>query len=434
MMAASALASAMLKGDGSAARISARHLASNLLPVDAIKGAASRPSPARMRRRWDTAYKCCDMVLLILGVWLSTTSAWSMAGPAATHGTLLGAGCAVLGLLGLLCAGHDWLPMRSLMLVGLGLTALSTLQLMNQVGRDVQTHCALAEAMTRVKHLEERVARMRHDELITQLFFRMNEMDDMLGLVQQSASAQAEAHSAVWRAAQADKDYLRSKAQALRRHAAAVGESLKAKIAESKANATAGGADTESLSQSLWGVERRLEAVDSVIRYLDQKEAAGDLSYDEYEIILEALLEGSAGHVSPQTTAVLHTEKQGLGAVRAAFERHTAQAYEHVLAAGGEGASASIGAVTKVEARKASARRHFENRFMELFHSHGGTGAPSPFAASLSAALEALPEHCVRDVDAQARLRRLGWALLAAQAAAGYAALTAFVLVAKKDD
>lgn len=38
------------------------------------------------------------------------------------------------------------------------------------------THCALAEAHTRIRHLEGRLEAMRHDELITQLFFRMNEM------------------------------------------------------------------------------------------------------------------------------------------------------------------------------------------------------------------------------------------------------------------
>jgi hypothetical protein len=38
------------------------------------------------------------------------------------------------------------------------------------------------------------------------------------------------------------------------------------------------------LGESLWGVERRVEAVDSVLKYLDQKEASGDLSYEEFEV------------------------------------------------------------------------------------------------------------------------------------------------------
>lgn len=241
-----------------------------------------------------------------------------------------------------------------------------------------------------------------------------------------------------------------------------------------------GGGGRGGLSDQLWGVERRLEAVDSVIRYLDSKDAAGDLSYDEYEvgvwesrqdlpmavqavasarrikmpedssgmraqvahtaastrtwcwcpngqilaphcvqasvtrpapaphprpapspqnrpapapvpsllppslyqIILEALLEGSGSHVSPTTVAILQQEKGVLPAVKAAFERHKAghEGYAAAVAAGapvpgglgGEVApgvrrqtfssSASLAAVTKAQSRKESSRRHFEVR------------------------------------------------------------------------
>ncbi|GLC42717.1 hypothetical protein PLESTB_001131000 [Pleodorina starrii] len=439
MPAASALASAMLKGgDANGLRHAGRAVVSSLLPVDSI-GAAStsaRVSPAKLRRRWELAHRCCDAILLALGLWLAASSLLTMMGPEKWHGALLGCGVMFLGGLGLAAAGRDCLSLRTLMLVGLGFSALSTLELMQQVSRDVETHCALAEATTRIHHLEERISKMRHDELITQ--------DDMLSMVQQSASAQTQAHSAVWRAAQADKDYLRAKIGALRRHAAAVGDALRAKIAEAKANAMAanasdsgrdssGGGGGGDLNQSLWGVERRVEAVDSVIRYLDQKEATNELTYEEYEIILEALLEGSSGHVPEATTAVLKQEKGGLDALKAAFERHASQSYDHVLAAGGDGASASIGAVTRAQARKESSRRHFENRFMDIFHKHGAHHGAA-FSASLSEALHSLPERCVRDLDALGWLRVLGWLLLGAQFAGGYAALTAFVLVAKKDD
>ncbi|EFJ48834.1 hypothetical protein VOLCADRAFT_90497 [Volvox carteri f. nagariensis] len=409
MMAASAFASAMLRGsDAHGARHASRHAASSLLPVDSLGGTTLISGSA-------------------LGLWLAGSSLLTMVGPERWHGALLGLGTVVLGVLGLAASGRECLSLRTLMLMGLGFSALSTLELMQLVSRGVETHCMLAEATTRIRHLEERLAQMRQDELITQ--------DDMLGMVQQSATAHTEAHGAVWRAAQADRDYLRAKTAALRRHAVAVGDALRAKIAESKANAStssAAGNDSE-LAQSLWSVERRVEAVDSVVRYLDQKEANNELTYEEYEIILEALLEGSNGHVPAATTAVLREEKGGLDTIKAAYERHATQSYDHVVAAGGGGASASIGAVTRVQARKESARKHFENRFMDIFHKHGAHHGAA-FSASLNEALQSLPERCVRDVDAYAWLRLLGWLLLAAQFAGGYTALTAFVLVAKKDD
>ncbi|KAG2483190.1 hypothetical protein HYH03_017925 [Edaphochlamys debaryana] len=193
--------------------------------------------------------------------------------------------------------------------------------------------------------------------------------------------------------------------------------------------------DAGNLSDSLWGIERRVQAVDSVIRYLDSKEAAGDLTYEEYEIILEALLEGSSGHVPPTTVTLLQDEKTSLGSVKAAYERHTAQDYGHVMAAGGGGGSAAIGAITNAQARKESSRKHFENRFSQLFERHASARGPGgSFGASLRAVIDTLPEHCVRDVDAAARLHWLGWALLAAQLGGGWAALTAFVHVARKEE
>ncbi len=41
-------------------------------------------------------------------------------------------------------------------------------------GRDVSGHCALAEAHIRIQHLEERVTKLKHDDLVTQLFFRQD--------------------------------------------------------------------------------------------------------------------------------------------------------------------------------------------------------------------------------------------------------------------
>ncbi len=37
-----------------------------------------------------------------------------------------------------------------------------------QVARDVGIHCILAEAAARIEHLEERVTKLKHDEMLTQ--------------------------------------------------------------------------------------------------------------------------------------------------------------------------------------------------------------------------------------------------------------------------
>ncbi|GFH13404.1 uncharacterized protein HaLaN_09282, partial [Haematococcus lacustris] len=49
------------------------------------------------------------------------------------------------------------LPMRTAMLVGLGLAALGTVGLLDQAASDIGTHCVMAEAAVRIAHLEEAV-------------------------------------------------------------------------------------------------------------------------------------------------------------------------------------------------------------------------------------------------------------------------------------
>lgn len=57
-----------------------------------------------------------------------------------------------------------------------------------QVDRGVELHCGLAEALVRVEHLEKRTDAAASADLLTKLFFRMNEMDDLLDMVQRWAS------------------------------------------------------------------------------------------------------------------------------------------------------------------------------------------------------------------------------------------------------
>lgn len=64
-------------------------------------------------------------------------------------------------------------------------------------------------------------------------------------------------------------------------------------------------------------VHRIPAQVDAVARYIDSK-PPGTMSYDEYEIILEALSEGASGHAD---TTRLVAEKGALAALREAYSR-----------------------------------------------------------------------------------------------------------------
>lgn len=53
-----------------------------------------------------------------------------------------------------------------------------------------------------------------------------------------------------------------------------------------------------------------------------------------------------------------------------------------------------------VNTRREQARKDWEKRFLTTFQEHGAGTRPSHFNQSLTEALEDLPGHCLRDLDA----------------------------------
>lgn len=52
-----------------------------------------------------------------------------------------------------------------------------------QVYRDEQIHCALSETFVRVSHLEELVQKLKHDDMMVQMYFRYAGRGSSLELV-----------------------------------------------------------------------------------------------------------------------------------------------------------------------------------------------------------------------------------------------------------
>lgn len=67
------------------------------------------------------------------------------------------------------------------------------------MGRDVEVHCNFAETYVRIAYLEDTVTSMKHDEIIEQIFARMNEMDDIMDMVSEGTM-----HTVEMKAAQSE--------------------------------------------------------------------------------------------------------------------------------------------------------------------------------------------------------------------------------------
>lgn len=61
----------------------------------------------------------------------------------------------------------------------------------------MEVDCAFGEVFVRVFHMEERLQAAKHDELVSSLFVRMGQMDQMLDMVKDGAIADLDARSRV---------------------------------------------------------------------------------------------------------------------------------------------------------------------------------------------------------------------------------------------
>ncbi|KAL6764455.1 hypothetical protein V8C86DRAFT_2476205 [Haematococcus lacustris] len=483
------------------------------------------------RRRhagWDIASMAAYSLLLVSGLLLVAVSK-GLTSTTSAHGQALGWWCALLGVGGWVTAGLPLplsssaltlvtntlnlggqyegpskarplarvaaglaLPMRTAMLVGLGLAALGTVGLLDQAASDIGTHCVMAEAAVRIAHLEEAVTKVKHDELLTQVFFRLNEMDDLIAATAQGTSAHAELRTQTFSMLHQDKDLIRERVGRLHRHAQHLLQDMRNQMAAAKqsvdnatrhastlsATAARAGAAlhipaaqeahekaTRSLQEveeqrrrteeELWLVSKRVEAVESVLQYIDARshDAHAELTFEEYQIVLNALIDGtqpapspSPPHGSPPSSPeeamqaktpalalreALTKDQADIASLQTAFERRGkgGKGYEAIAAN-----DPRLRAVKEAASRREAARKDFEQRFFSVYEEGIGHTQPAIFTTSLSKALDSLPQHCLSDMAAFSRLRWLALGLAAALALAAHTTITALtskVLAAK---
>ncbi|KAJ9516784.1 hypothetical protein QJQ45_027209, partial [Haematococcus lacustris] len=232
--------------------------------------------------------------------------------------------------------------------------------------------------------------------------------------------------------------------------------------------------------EELWLVSKRVEAVESVLQYIDARshDAHAELTFEEYQlslgdvrdavqalggeaspdllpvqIVLNALIDGtqpapspSPPHGSPppspeeamqaKTPALalreaLTKDQADIASLQTAFERRGkgGKGYEAMAAN-----DPRLRAVKEAASRREAARKDFEQRFFSVYEEGIGHTQPAIFTTSLSKALDSLPQHCLSDMAAFSRLRWLALGLAAALALAAHTTITALtskVLAAK---
>ncbi|GAX81744.1 hypothetical protein CEUSTIGMA_g9172.t1 [Chlamydomonas eustigma] len=402
---------------------------------------------------------------------------------------------------------EDKVALRTALLVGLMWALFSASNLRAQVGREVEVDCGLAEASVRVQHLESKLTAMKHDEMLINLFFRLNEMDDMLNMVHEGAVGAAEARHLMESAKMKDKEYIGNRVARLQRHAQNVAAELRTRShmirhnpdSDSKDKMTTGSSASTTSSHNkgydgqrtahqqrdstadaaydhgssepsmmtnsdeymqssgevaaqrsggsgknvLWLLQKRIEAVDSVIHYLESKHLREELTYEEYEMILGALIEGGSqgalidggthGAFISGTDVIdvesLKRDHAELPSLKQAFDRKSDETvYQQLVESGPH-----VRAVRQIAAKREAARKEFEERFMSSVDQQGNPLHPKTFKSSLLSALDNLPDHCIREMSGIALIHWLSFGLSLSLLLSAYLTLTA-LLVTVADD
>eukprot|EP01026_Neomeris_dumetosa_P061132 TRINITY_DN5768_c0_g2_i2.p1 TRINITY_DN5768_c0_g2~~TRINITY_DN5768_c0_g2_i2.p1 ORF type:complete len:468 (-),score=41.58 TRINITY_DN5768_c0_g2_i2:2011-3414(-) len=354
---------------------------------------------------------------VFLGLYLSVMSTSYMYGYMKSTGQLIGLLVVGVGVFGLLAGFFkQHIHLKTFLLVLLAFCAMLTLEYSASVDRGITVDCTFTEAYLRINHIEQRMQQMKHDELVSHLFSRLHEMDDLLDMAQQGTLHQIEVASRQSQLRDQDLNYIESKIEGIQKHAERAVRELVQKqnditdsAVENQAQLTE--SDMESIMQEQKLIRMKIDAADSVIKFIKRKQEIQDqISGHEYELLLEALM---SGHVDEQ----IRKEREELPFVQAAWERKERDEY-HTIDAGQH-----LTAAQSLRQEREIRRQKFQEEFEKLQETHT-SGHGDHFRQGLQNAIQDLPEHCIKEMSWMNSMYKACWLILASLVVSGYSVLS----------
>ncbi|CAD7696616.1 unnamed protein product [Ostreobium quekettii] len=378
-------------------------------------------SGLKISASWTGFSQISCIAQMIFGILLFATSTWYLSVTGRTSGQIIGGTSLVLGAAGLLGTAHQKPQFQTLFIVGMGFMALLTFEFVGQIGRDMEVHCNFAESYIRLAHLEETVVAMNKDHIVDRLFYRLNELDDMMDMVSEGTVHVTELRSAQEGLKKQDKDYLESKIDSLHKHAENMLEHIYRKAKEMEEEHKGDTEVFESQKEARAVLEGHLNNIQKVLENVpDNGLSHGEMTYELYEMLYNAL---KGGH--PDSEA-MEAEEAHLPYVKASFERSERDRYhEFDMTNKGE-------ELDKIYKEKEQARKAFELK-MAGWNDGSNIKDKKSFDHSLMSSLSALPAHCLSETSHYASMKWGGWALMLSQVMAAYVAATNLVVNPKRD-
>ncbi|DBB15254.1 hypothetical protein WJX82_011728 [Trebouxia sp. C0006] len=373
--------------------------------------------------RWQAGAFQLGVVMSAAGVLVMLLTALKSFGAAELLGQVLGS--LLLGS-GVLAAAGSRKRSTHLLTASLTLACLGTLlafEFTAEVNREARVDCALAELYTRSLALERSLEGQKHAEVMTKLYVRMNEMEDMLTGVQTGAVKSIQLSQAQDRLKSSDHGYIQAQMRLLKRHADDLLDSIlnHPNLTESQINQM----DTKQKEELRLIVKAADDVIDGVIHKYEEG-FDGAAVFEEYDKGLQALLSaytasspGEHFQLAQQDSSKLMQGAGELQHMQAALTRATADTY-HKLDPLGHGPL-----LRDLQDQRTRKREDFSNQFLSLLHQHEMFKHSSTFLADL-------PEHCVVENRNEGMMVSLGLTAMLLELAAIYCTLSFVLYVPRK--
>lgn len=374
------------------------------------------------RMFWGGMGQIASVVQVFFGILVLMAAQKYLMHSGRTTGRFVGLGSIALGLAGWFGNRRQKPQYQALFVFGMGFLGLITFEFIGQVGRDVEIHCNFAESYARISHLEEKVTSLKHDEMITTIFTRLNEMDDLLNMVESGTVDRLELRHKQQDLAGQDLRYIKSKIHALQHHADEVLDHIYEQAKNLDETGKGDPAVIEHQKEMRKNLETHLDNVEAVLNHVQDVEKNGrELTYEEYELLFNALL---SGHSESES---LKNEQLHLPWVKAAWERKSADEYHKY------DLTQASNNIKNIEMHRKAQRDKFEEEFMNTMSAHPKMNKKF-FDDSLVETLEDLPEHCLSEMKHLKYIRLGCWMLILAQLASSYISVTSMIIWTQKKD
>eukprot|EP01025_Chloroclados_australasicus_P034603 TRINITY_DN3535_c0_g1_i2.p1 TRINITY_DN3535_c0_g1~~TRINITY_DN3535_c0_g1_i2.p1 ORF type:complete len:408 (-),score=45.14 TRINITY_DN3535_c0_g1_i2:464-1687(-) len=337
-------------------------------------------------------------------------------------GLLIAVFLIVVGCLGFLGSVTGNRALLTSHMVAITLAMMITFDFNAQVTRDAFVDCSLAELYQRNSMLSSMVQQSQKNELVSQIFLRLNEMEDLINVSHESAVASMTIKQQQQNLRTSDIDYVRSKLEMMKEHAQHLMDELlnNPDVTQEWVN---------NLSdQQKEVLNNRIEAAENVINKVEAlQDPNHKITLEEYQSLLTSLTQqfqigGLDVDKGPRDATELLTALNEMDQAKDAYQRLSKDKY-HDIKIEGEASEFLDKRQKQLEERRKKWQDKFisELKKVKTAQDQAGEG------------LADLPEHCLMEQSAKSILTWSALGLVLLQLCSGICVLTLLFSLPKKD-